>query len=97
LFDGWKTLVEKKKPEKAREINVLAPSYIISSISRNGEISITFSEKMMVPEFLDAAELNSKETVGSERKLVTLNELDVRRDVLDLQFISQGGQNTDPD
>ena len=79
---GWKTLVNKKTDNKAKqETQVKAPDLEmkIDRITKDGKIQMSFNQDILLPPFLDEA--SSQELRG--RSALTLAEVDVARDVID--------------
>ena len=72
-FKGVEVAPEKPKPP---------PVMKISSISRDGNLGLEFDQDMAVPPFKESAGKRALET-GTP---VSLTDIDVSRDVLDLQF-----------
>jgi hypothetical protein len=62
-------------------------------MSRDGVIKLTFSEKMLIPDFL-----NTQPKSDKSRRLedgVNLSELDVVRDLLDIDVVQNSDENTE--
>ena len=57
------------------------PKLRVKSISRNGILKINFNQEMIVPPFV-----TDKNSARNLEEAVTLSEIDVTRDILDLQF-----------
>jgi len=56
-------------------------------MSRDGKISINFNQPLKVPSFL-----TQQDTSG--RALLSLSEIDVSRDIVDVQFISRSSDES---
>jgi hypothetical protein len=65
-----------------------------SKMSRDGKLALNFDHVMKVPDFIlnkEKRQLNITHHMG--RKLIALNELDVTRDLLKLDFIMKSDVN----
>jgi hypothetical protein len=51
-------------------------------MSRDGSIEIKFNQPLKVPSFLD-------QEIERGRELISLKDLDVSRDILDIKFVSR--------
>lgn len=79
-FEG----VDSTKPETPIPLPV---DIKIEKMSRDGTLSVKFNQKMRVPGFLT-------KTDSKGRRLVELSEIDVARDVIDVQFVSRNDDET---
>ena len=94
LFDGWKLKQQKTNEHKsnspsfhiAKEKKKI-PLLIFSNITRNGMMSLTFNQKIIVPGFL--SNTDSKTT---KRNLLAIESIDVSN-ILDLKFVLKSKVN----
>ena len=102
LFEGWKKNLDKHKkiikhPSlKKKETKKPIPLMIFSNITRNGMMSLTFNQDILVPSFIEQA--NSSTTKGhssdSHRHLehLDINTIDVSQ-IFNLKFVLKSKTN----
>ena len=78
-FDEWKTTVS----ENQKENGLNPPKVKISSLSREGKMTIKFNQEMFAPNF----DLSENSTT-SKRKLA-MSRMNVQRDLLDITVLQQ--------
>jgi hypothetical protein len=76
LFDGWKKRLSKTSTRHSKTTNQIKveskkiPLLIFSNVTRNGILSLTFNQKIMVPSFIQSA-------TRSTRQLLAIDTIDV--------------------
>ena len=101
LFQGWKkdlekhTKVAKTTYKKLEKKNL--PLMIFSNITRNGMMSLTFNQNILVPSFIKKISHQSAGSDDSHRHLdshLDIDTIDVSQ-IIDLKFLLKSDTNPD--